>query len=151
MRIYIAMVRVTEVSWASCDRGGQSYHPAEPSRASLWRAILDVRLELTDDAPAVFGYGDVAPGAQNSSARRLRSRNRRASALFEDGEVRTRSNSLRLNAALVDVRVAVQLFGAQLGILRPTAERIEARIDDALSEAAPAARAWRTGGVDVVA
>jgi hypothetical protein len=74
--------------------------------------------------------------------------NLRASALFENGEVRSQSNSLRLlNAALIDILGAAQRCGAELGILRRTAERIKARIDDDLSEAAAAARAWRTGEV----
>jgi hypothetical protein len=109
---------------------------------------VNVRLEFADYAPAVLGDGDVAGRARITHQQGDCIENRRAPALFEDGEVRSRSNSLRLlNAPLIDVLAAVQLFGAQLGMLRPTAERIEAGIDDALSEAAAAARAWRTDGV----
>ena len=109
-------------------------------------------MELADDAPAVLGNGDVAPGAPKLIGKAIAIENLCAPALFEDGEVRSRSNSLRLlSAPLIDVLAAVQLSTAQLGILWPTAERIEARIDDALSEAAAAARAWRANGVGAAA
>jgi len=75
MRIYIATVRVTEISLGVIETATVSHIILpSPVGASLWRAIGDVRLELADYALAVLGNGDMAPGARNSSARRFRSR-----------------------------------------------------------------------------
>jgi uncharacterized membrane protein YccC len=146
---YIATARVTEISLGIIVTATVS-HIILPSSlaASLWQAVADARVTLADYVLAVLGNADVAPLHAKLLSLAIAAENLRASALFEDREVRTRSGSLRLlSIALIDVVAAAQLLGRGLEILRRTGAGIEAQIDEALSEAAAAVKAWHAGGL----
>ena len=146
---YIATARVTEISLGIIVTALVS-HIILPSSlaASLWQAIADVRGELADYAIAVLGNADVVPARAKLIGKVIAIENLRASAFFEDREVRDRSSSLRrLNLALIDVLAAGQPLGAELETLRRADDRRETGINDALREAAAAVKAWRAGGV----
>ena len=146
---YIATARVTEISLGIIVTALVS-HIILPSSlaASLWQAIADVRGELGDYAAAVLGNADVVPARAKLIGKAIAIENLRASAFFEDREVRDRSSSLRrLNLALIDVLAAAQPLGAELETLRRAEERMKTGINDALPEAAAAVKAWRVGGV----
>jgi uncharacterized membrane protein YccC len=75
--------------------------------------------------------------------------NLRASAIFEDREIRDRSNALRLlDAALIRVVGVAQLLGRQASALGRTGAATEAGIDDAIAEAAAAIQTWRAAAID---
>lgn len=92
--------------------------------------------------------GDVTSLRAKVISQAIASENMRSSAVFEDREVRARSNSLRLlNAALINVIAVAQPLGAQLDTARRNGDRGEAAIDDARAEATAAITAWRSGTI----
>jgi uncharacterized membrane protein YccC len=146
---YIATARVTEISLGVIVTATVS-HIILPSSlaASLWRAVADVRVVLADYACAVLGDGAVVPVRAKLLSQAIAIENLRASAIFEDREVRERSGSLRLlNTALIAALGAAQLLGERLDDLRKTGKRIDTALDDALAKAAVAINAWRAGGI----
>ena len=147
---YVATARVTEISLGIIVTATIS-HLILPSSlaASLWRAIADVRVELADYALVMLGNGDAAPARAKLIGKAVAIENMRASAFFEDRDVRSRSHSLRLlDVALIDVLAAAQLLGERLKIRGQTGERIEAGIDDTMPNAVAALSAWRAGAID---
>jgi len=146
---YVATARVTEISLGIIVTATVS-HIILPNSlaASLWQAIADVRVELADYALAVLGNGDAAPARAKLIGKAVAIENMRASAFFEDRDVRSRSNSLHfLNVALIDVLAAAQLLGDRLKIVGQTDERIKAGIDNALPNVAAVLNAWRAGAI----
>jgi len=74
--------------------------------------------------------------------------NLRASAIFEDREIRDRSDRLRfLDTALIDAIAVAQPLGQQLDTLERSAYD-ETGLDDAITDAAGAIRAWRATAMD---
>src|SRR5215831_4043822 len=146
---YIATARVTEISLGIIVTALVSHIILpSPLAASLWQAIADVRGELADYVVTVLGNADVVPARAKLIGKAIAIENLRASAFFEDREVRDRSNSLRrLNLALIEVLAAGQLLSARLEILQRADDRRETAINDALAEAAAAVKAWWAGGV----
>ena len=146
---YIATARVTEISLGIIVTATVSHVILPSSLAdSLWQAVADVRERLAQYALAVLGHGAVAPVRAKLINQAIAIENLRASAIFEDREVRDRSNSLRfLNTTLINVVGAAQRFGEQLENLRQIGERVAAAIDDAFAEAAAAVEAWRDGRI----
>ena len=144
---YVATARITEISLGIIVTATVS-HIILPNSlaASLWQAVADARVTLADYALAVLANADVAPVRAKLLSLAIAVENLRASALFEDREVRARSGSLRLlSIAQIDIVAAEQLLGRGLEIFRRTGAGIEAQIDDALSEAAAAIKAWHAG------
>src|SRR5262249_18572651 len=75
--------------------------------------------------------------------------NLRSSAIFEDREIRDRSDRLRfLDTALVDVVGVAQLLARQRDALRQSGASTEGGIGDAISDATAAIRAWRAAAID---
>jgi uncharacterized membrane protein YccC len=144
---YTATARVTEISLgiivtATISRVILPSSLADP----LWQAVADARERVAQYALAVLGHGNAAPLRAKFISQAIAIENLRASAIFEDREVRDRSNSLRfLNTALIDVVGAAQRLGEQLENLRHAGERVAEAIDDAFAEAADAVEAWRSG------
>ena len=147
---YVATARVTEISLGIISTATVS-HIILPNSlaAALWQAIADIRVSLANYALAILGDGDLARERANLISRTISIENLLESAIFEDREVRDRSNSLRLlNTSLIDVIGAAQLLGERLEDLRQTHQWSEAEIDDALAEASGAVKAWRRGEID---
>jgi uncharacterized membrane protein YccC len=75
--------------------------------------------------------------------------NLRASAVFEDRELRARSDRLRLlDLALIDVVGVAQLFGPQLDALRRSGASTEGALAAAIAAATAAIQAWRAAAID---
>ena len=81
----------------------------------LWQAVAGARETLADYAIALFRPGDSAPLRAKLLGQAIAIENLRASAIFEDREIRDRSDRLRfLDWALIDVVGVAQLLGPQL-------------------------------------
>ena len=146
---YIATARVTEISLGVLVTATVSHVILPSSLAdSLWHAVAEVRQRVAQYALAIVGHGDAAALRAKLVSQAIAIENLRASAIFEDREVRNRGNALRLlNTALIDVVGATQRLGEQLENLRHAGERVVSAIDDALAEAAAAVEAWRAGRI----
>ena len=84
----------------------------------LWQAVAGARATLADYAIALFEPGDGAPLRTKLLGQAIAIENLRASAIFEDREIRERSDRLRfLDTALIDVVGVAQLLGPQLDAL----------------------------------
>src|ERR1700730_3737856 len=144
---YVAMARVTEISLGIIVTATIS-HVVLPDRlaVSLWKAVADTRVRLAEYAAAVIDDGDIRSLRAKVISQAIASENMRSSAVFEDREVRARSNLLRvLNAALINVIAVAQPLGTRLDIVQRNGDRGEAAIDDARAEATAAITAWRSG------
>ena len=109
---YIAVGRVTEISLGIIVAAtvNQVVLPNSLAR-SLWQAVADARAGLADYAVALFGAGDTAPLRAKLLGQAIEIENLRASAIFEDREIRDRSNSLQLlDAALINAVDVAQLL-----------------------------------------
>src|SRR5262249_8276874 len=149
---YTATARVTEISLGIIVTATIS-RVVLPSLLTdpLWQAVADARERVARYALAVLGHGNAAPLRAKLISQAIAIENLRAAAIFEDREVRDRSNSLRfLNTALIDVVGAAQRLGEQLENLRHAGERVAEAIDDAFAEAADAVEAWRSGRLGAV-
>ncbi len=98
---------------------------------------------------ALFGAGDTAPLRTKLLGQAIEIENLRASAIFEDREIRDRSNALRLlDLALINAVGAAHLLRRMLDALGRTGASAEAGVDDAIAEATAAIKAWRAGALD---
>jgi uncharacterized membrane protein YccC len=147
---YVAMARVTEISLGIIATATVSRVILPSSLAnSLWQAIADIRERLAQYALALLGSRDVASVRSKLISQAITIENLRASAVFEDREVRGRSSSLRLlNTALINVVGAGQRLHDGLESLRRTGEQADAAIDQAVSEIGTMVEAWRAGSID---
>jgi uncharacterized membrane protein YccC len=146
---YTATARVTEISLGIIVSATIS-RIVLPDRlaVSLWKAVADTRVRLAEYAAAVIDGGDITSLRAKVISQAIASENMRSSAVFEDREVRARSNSLRLlNAALINVIAAAQPLGTRLDIVQRNGDRGEAAIDDARAAATAAITGWRSGTI----
>jgi uncharacterized membrane protein YccC len=147
---YIAVGRVTEISLGIIVAAtvNQVVLPSSLAR-SLWRAVADARAGLADYAVALFAVGDTAPLRAKLLGQAIEIENSRASAIFEDREIRDRSNSLRLlDAALINAVDVAQLLRRTLDVLGRTTAPTLAGVGDAIAEATAAIKGWRAGAID---
>ena len=147
---YIATGRVTEISLGIIVAATVS-HVVLPNSLvpSLWQAVADAHAGLADYAVALFGVGDTAPLRTKLLGQAIEIENLRASAIFEDREIRDRSNALRhLDLALINAIGAAHLLRRMRDRLGRTGASTEAGIDDAIAEATAAIKAWRAVAID---
>ena len=146
---YTATARVTEISLGIMVSATISHIVLPDSlAASLWKAVSDTRVRLADYAVAVIGDADITSLRAKVISQAIADENMRSSAVFEDREVRVRSNLLRLlNAALINVIAAAQTPGTRLDIVHRNGDRGEAAINDARAEATAAITAWRSSTI----
>ena len=115
----------------------------------LWQAVAEAREALADYAIALFKPGDSAPLRAKLLGQAIAIENLRASAIFEDREIRDRSDRLRfLDAALIDVVGVAQLLGPQLDALGRSGASTEGALDAAIADATSAIQAWRASAID---
>ena len=147
---FIAMGRVTEISLGIMVAATVSYVVLPNSLAkSLWRAVADARAGLADYAVALFGAGDTAPLRAKLLGQAIEIEDLRASAIFEDREIRDRSDSLQLlDAALINAVDVAQLLRQTLDALGGTAASGLTGVGDAIAEATAAIGKWRAGAID---
>jgi uncharacterized membrane protein YccC len=147
---YIATGRVTEISLGIIVAATVS-HVVLPSSLvpALRKAVADAHAGLADYAVALFSAGDTAPLRAKLLGQAIAIENLRASAIFEDREIRGRSNSLRvLDAALINAVGVAQLLRRMLDALGRTGTSTEAGIDDAIAEATASINGWRAAAID---
>ena len=147
---YIADARVTEVCLGIIVAAAIT-HIILPSShaATLWRSVAQTRLALADYVTGVLGGGDAAKLAGPMVGKAIAIENQRASAIFEDHDIRDRSGALRLlNIALLRALGAAQHLGEQLADLRHANRLVEAGIDDTVCDAMSAVKLWRAGAID---
>src|SRR6266446_4109796 len=109
---YIATGRVTEISLGIVVAATVS-HVVLPNSLvpSLRQVVVDAHAGLADYAVALFGAGDTAPLQAKLLGQAIEIENFRASAIFEDREIRARSNALRLlDLALINSVGTAQLL-----------------------------------------
>ena len=120
---YIAIGRVTEISLGIIVAAIIS-HIILPNSlaASLRQAIADTRAELANYAIALLSAGGpAAPLRAKLLGQAMEIENSRASAIFEDREIRDRSDSLQiLDAALINAVGTAQLLQRTLDTLGQT-------------------------------
>src|SRR5208337_4883296 len=103
-------------------------------------------------AVALFGAGDTAPLRAKLLGQAIEIENLRASAIFEDREIRDRSNALRLlDAALINAVGVAQLLRRTLDALGHTGASTAAGVGDAIAEATAAIKGWRAAAIDAAA
>jgi uncharacterized membrane protein YccC len=146
---YTATARVTEISLGIIISATISHIVLPDSLAvSLWKAVADTRVRLAEYAAAVIEGGDITSLRAKVISQAIATENMRSSAVFEDREVRARSNLLRLlNAALINVIAVAQPHGTRLDIVQRIGDKGEDAIDDARAEATAAITAWRSGTI----
>ena len=147
---YIATGRVTEVCLGiiAAATVNQIILPSSLG-TQLWQAVAEAREALADYAIALFKPGDSAPLRAKLLGQAIAIENVRASAIFEDREIRDRSDRLRfLDWALIDVVGVAQLLGPQLDALRGSGASTEGGLDAAIADATSAIQAWRASAID---
>jgi uncharacterized membrane protein YccC len=103
---YVATGRVTDISLGIIVAAMVS-HVVMPNSLfpSLWQAVADASAGLAGYAIALFSAGATAPLRPKLLGQAMAIENLRASAIFEDREIRDRSDSLRLlDRALINAR-----------------------------------------------
>ncbi len=147
---YIAVGRVTEISLGIIVTATISHIVLPNSLVpSLWQAVADAHAGLADYALALFGAGDTARLRTKLLGQAIEIENLRASAIFEDREIRDRSDALRLlDLALINAVGAAQLLRRALDALGRTRASAEAGVDDAITEATAAIKAWHAAALD---
>ena len=147
---YLATGRVTEISLGIIVAATISQVVLPNSLVpSLWQTVAEARAELADYAVVLFGAGGTAQLRAKLLGRAIEIENLRASAIFEDREVRARSNSLRLlDLALINAVGPAQLLQRALDALSGIGALAKAGLDDAIAEATTAIKAWRVARID---
>jgi uncharacterized membrane protein YccC len=150
---YIATARVTEISLGIIVMATVSHIvPLNSVAASLTQAIADARKGLADYAIALFSASDAAPLRAKLLSQAIAVENLRASAMFEDRDIRGRSNALRLlDAAFLRVVGVAQLLARRLDAFGRADASTKAGLDDVMAEAAVAIKAWRAAAIDTAA
>jgi uncharacterized membrane protein YccC len=147
---FTAVARVTEVSLGIMCVAAISHLVLPVSLAdTLRRAIATGRLDLADYAAALLR--GRATGAQRSKllGEAIAIENLRASAIFEDRDVRSRSPALRrLDASVLAVMDAAHLLGRSLDWLRQSDAHDRSLLDGTLAKTAGAIDLWRDDALD---
>jgi uncharacterized membrane protein YccC len=145
---YTATDASPKSAWASSWRQRSASRPAELVGPLLWQGVVDAHAGRADYAVALFGAGDTAPLQAKLLGQAIEIENLRASAIFEDREIRARSNALRLvDLALINSVGTAQLLRRTLDALGQAAA-FEAGIDEAIAEAIAAIKRWRVAAID---
>jgi uncharacterized membrane protein YccC len=147
---FVAQARVTEICLGILVTATISHLVLPSSLAgSLRQAIAAARGELADYAVALLGGGDIEERRAKLLSQGLVIKNLRASAIFEDREVRDRSDALAcLDVAFANAINTGQLLRWQLDALRAAAERGDADIDQAIGDAIAGIEDWRHAVID---
>jgi uncharacterized membrane protein YccC len=146
---YIATARVTEISLGIIVTATVSsvVRPSSLS-AELRQAVADAHPRLADFVLAVIGERDVVKLRTKLISQAILIENLRASAVFEDREIRDRNSALRrLDIALLNVVGAAELLGQRLELLGQVTERVAAGVSEALADATATVERLRAGTI----
>ena len=147
---YIATARITEICLGIMIAAAVNRIVLPSSAvAALWQSVAAARQALADHVTGLLG-GDAGKSTASLVSRAIAIENQRASAIFEDRELRSRSSSLRLlNIALLRVVGAAQSLGEQVEYFRHADwPPLGAGIDDTLAGAVSALKLWQSGAID---
>jgi uncharacterized membrane protein YccC len=118
--------------------------------AALWQSVAEIRLALADHVAAVLDCGDAAKSSAALVSKAFAIENERASAIFENSEIRQRSGSFRLlNMALFRAISAAQLLREQQAFFRDADRPVGVGVAEILFGAASVLKLWRAGTIDV--
>ncbi len=147
---YIATARVTEICLGIIVTAAVNRIVFPSSlAATLWQSVAAARQTLIDYLAEMTDDGRAAKSAAPLVSKAIAIENQRASAIFEDLEVRDRSSSLRLlNLALLRAVAAVQSLGERLAYLGRAGRPVEASISDAVSGARQLLKLWQAGAIN---
>jgi uncharacterized membrane protein YccC len=147
---FIAEARVTEISLGIMTTAAISHLILPVSLAdALRRAVATGRAELADYAAALLAGRDTTSLRTKLLGQVIAIEHLRASAIFEDREIRDRSGALQhLDIALLGVVDIAYLLGRSLDWLRRGGVVIGSGLDGALTRAAAAIALWRSGRLD---
>jgi uncharacterized membrane protein YccC len=150
---FIAVARVTEISIGLMTTAAISRLVRPVSLAdSLRRAIAGSRDELAGCAISLLGGGDTSAQRTALLAQVIAIENLRASAVFEDREIRDRSGALRsLDVAMLGVVDVAQLLARSLDWLRRSGAVMGRGFDEGMARAAAAIDLWRHDRLDAAA
>jgi uncharacterized membrane protein YccC len=147
---YIATARVTEICLGIIVAAAVNriVFP-NPLAATLWQSVAAGRQALIDYLAKMPDDSRAAKSAAPLVSKAIAIENQRASAIFEDRELRDRSSSFRLlNLALLQAVAAVQSLGDHLAYLRHAGRPVEASINDAVSGASQSLKLWQVGAIN---
>ena len=146
---YIATGRVTEICLGIMIAAAVNRIILPSSAvAALWQSVATARQAVADHVAGVLD-GDGGKSTASLVSRAIAIENQRASAIFEDRALRSRSSSLRLlNIALLRVVGTAQFLSEQLGYFQDTDRPLGAGIDDTLAGAVSALKLWLSGAID---
>ncbi len=117
--------------------------------ATLWQSVAVGRQALIDYLAEMPDDGRAARSAAPLVSKAIAIENQRASAIFEDREVRDRSGSLRLlNLALLRAVAAAQSLGDHLAYLRHAGRPVETSVNDTVSGASQLLKLWQGGAIN---
>src|SRR4051794_40677962 len=117
--------------------------------ATLWQSVAAGRQALIDYLAEMPDDGRAAKSAVPLVSKAIAIENQRASAIFEEREVRDRSSSLRLlNLALLRAVAAAQSLGDHLAYLRDAGRPIETSTNHAVSGASQLLKLWQVGAIN---
>jgi uncharacterized membrane protein YccC len=147
---YFASARVTEICLGIIAAAAVNRIVLPNSAAAaLWKSVTAARQALVDCVAGVLSRDEATKSTTPLIIRAIAIENQRASAVFEDRELRSRSTSLRLsNLALLRVAGALESVGEQLEYFRHADRLIGAGIDDALACATSVLKSWQSGLFD---
>jgi uncharacterized membrane protein YccC len=147
---FIASARVTEIGLGIIIAAAVNRIVFPTSlAAAVWQSVAAGRQALIDYLAQMPDDGPAAKSAAPLASKAIAIENQRASAIFEDREVRDRSSSLRLlNLALLRAAAAAQSLGEHLAYLRHAGRPVEASISDAVSGASQLLKLWQAGAIN---
>jgi uncharacterized membrane protein YccC len=147
---FIAVARVTEISLGIMATAAISHLVLPVSLAdSLRRAVATGRAELADYATALLGGRDTTSYRAKLLGQAIAIENLRASAVFEDREIRDRRGALRrVDIAMLGVIDVTYLLGRSLDSLPRGAAVIDPALDGVLTKAAATIDLWGGGKLD---
>ena len=146
---FIATARVTEICLGIIVAAAVNRIVFPSSlAATLWQSVAAGRRALIDYLAEMSDEGRAAKAAPLVS-KAIAIENQRASAIFEDRELRDRSSALRLlNLALLRSVAAAQSLGDHLAYLRHAGRPVGASINDAVSGASQSLKLWQAGAIN---
>src|SRR5215472_10818836 len=148
---FIAVGRVSEISLGIMITAVISHLILPVSLAqSLRRTVATARGQVADYAVAVLRGGAAAQALRAQLIGQVMAIEKlRASAVFEDRDIRDRNDLLRsLDVAMLQVIDIAQFAERSLGWLRQNAPSVVSRLERSLGQAASAIDLWRGGSLD---
>jgi uncharacterized membrane protein YccC len=147
---YTATGRVTEICLGIIV-AATMHHIVLPNSliGPLRQAIEGARQLLADYAIALCEGAHTAPIRAKLFSQMIAVENLLASAIFEDREIRERSDRFRaLNIALIEVLSVGRLLREAVSGAGRISAAIELRVEEAIAEAVAAIKSWQTAAID---